>query len=85
MKAECFKAMLGQDFLAECEELEAFVARYGEADFARRTDFYGWTVRGETECVPEKLDKRLDAFDVLGLGRFRTSNEWLESSRAPRT
>jgi len=35
--------------------------------------------------VPEKLDKRLDAFDVLGLGRFRTSNEWLESSRAPRT
>lgn len=39
--------MLGQDFLAECEELDAFVARYGEADFARRTDFYGWTVRDE--------------------------------------
>jgi uncharacterized protein (TIGR03084 family) len=39
--------MLGQDFLAECKELDAFVSRYGEADFARRTDFYGWTVRDE--------------------------------------
>ncbi|WP_331540689.1 TIGR03084 family metal-binding protein [Phenylobacterium sp.] len=35
------------DFLAECEALDAFVSRYGEADFARRTDFYGWTVRDE--------------------------------------
>jgi len=39
--------MLGQDFLAECEELDAFVSTYDEADFARRTDFYRWTVRDE--------------------------------------
>jgi uncharacterized protein (TIGR03084 family) len=39
--------MLGEDFLAECEALDAFVSRYGEADFARRTDFYRWTVRDE--------------------------------------
>jgi uncharacterized protein (TIGR03084 family) len=39
--------MLGQDFLAECEALDALVSQYGEADFARRTDFYGWTVRDE--------------------------------------
>lgn len=35
--------------------------------------------------VPEKLDKRLDAFDVLGLGRFRTSERWLESGRRSKT
>jgi hypothetical protein len=27
--------------------------------------------------VPEKLEKKLDAFDVLGLGRYRSSKEWL--------
>jgi uncharacterized protein (TIGR03084 family) len=38
---------LGADFLAECEELDAFVSQYGEADFARPTDFWAWTVRDQ--------------------------------------
>jgi uncharacterized protein (TIGR03084 family) len=35
------------DYLAECEALDAFVTTLGADDFARRTGFYGWTVRDE--------------------------------------
>jgi len=31
--------------------------------------------------VPEYLDRRLDAFDVLGLGRHRNTEDWLASLR----
>jgi uncharacterized protein (TIGR03084 family) len=39
--------VLGKAFLEECEALDALVARLAPEDFARRTDFYGWTVRDE--------------------------------------
>jgi uncharacterized protein (TIGR03084 family) len=38
---------LGQAFLEECEALDALVAGLAPDDFARVTDFYGWTVRDE--------------------------------------
>jgi uncharacterized protein (TIGR03084 family) len=38
---------LGQAFLEECEALDALVAGCASGDFARVTDFYGWTVRDE--------------------------------------
>lgn len=39
--------MLGEEFVAECEALDCLVRDLGEADFARVTDFYGWTVRDQ--------------------------------------
>jgi uncharacterized protein (TIGR03084 family) len=38
---------LGQAFLKECEALDELVATLAPEDFARVTDFYGWTVRDE--------------------------------------
>jgi uncharacterized protein (TIGR03084 family) len=38
---------LGQAFLKECEALDELVAGLAPGDFARATDFYGWTVRDE--------------------------------------
>jgi len=69
--------MLGQDFLAECEELDAFVAQYGEADFARRTDFYGWTMRDEV--------MHLYFVDILMLTSIEREEEflaWVKEIRA---
>jgi uncharacterized protein (TIGR03084 family) len=39
--------VLGADFLAECEALDALVSTLNDADFERPTVFYGWTVRDE--------------------------------------
>jgi len=39
--------MLGDNFRQECEALDPLVGSLGDADFARVTDFYGWTVRDE--------------------------------------
>ena len=39
--------MLGEDYLAECEALDELVGGLDDADFARVTAFYGWTVRDE--------------------------------------
>ena len=38
---------LGRAFLEECEALDELVASLAPDDFARATDFYGWTVRDE--------------------------------------
>jgi uncharacterized protein (TIGR03084 family) len=38
---------LGRAFLDECEALDELVATLAPGDFARATDFYGWTVRDE--------------------------------------
>lgn len=68
--------MLGEDYLAECEALDVLVGGLDDADFARVTAFYGWTVRDEV--------MHLYFVDVLTLMSIQAEADYLAQKAAIR-
>jgi uncharacterized protein (TIGR03084 family) len=68
--------MLGENFLQECLGLDELVGTLNDADFARVTDFYGWTVRDEV--------MHLYFLDVMTLMAIEKEAEFLREVAAIR-